>query len=247
MPKSIEDVTTPVTNMPSSKWILFFTKKKAFIKDVGIGFLIGGIIGCFLIQTSIAFQEPIGRMISLITPLEIPANLENIARINKQIKSRIASLKIKRDSKIPQVPYLIVDTSGNQFQLMRGKRTLYHSICSTGSYLILKRNREEIWIFQTPRGMFRIQNVIMDPVWRMPDWAFIEEGLPVPPQDAAERFETGVLGEYAFDLGEGYLIHGTLYQRFLGMPVTHGCIRLGDKEIETIYRNLQVGSKVFIY
>jgi len=243
----MENLTTPVVNIPSSKWILFFTKKKAFIKDIIFGFLIGGVVSCFLIQASMAFQEPIGRMICLLTPLEIPANIENMTRTNRQLKSRIASLRIKRDSKIPQVPYLIVDTSGNQFQLMRGKRILYHSVCSTGSYLILKKNNKEIWIFQTPRGMFRVQNVIPDPVWRMPDWAFIEEGLPVPPHDAAERFETGVLGEYAFDLGEGYLIHGTLYQRFLGMPVTHGCIRLGDEEIETIYRNLQVGSKVFIY
>jgi lipoprotein-anchoring transpeptidase ErfK/SrfK len=56
-----------------------------------------------------------------------------------------------------------------------------------------------------------------------------------------------VLGEYALELGDGYLIHGTLYKRMLGMPVTHGCVRLGDEDLRVVYRNLQIGSKVFIY
>lgn len=105
----------------------------------------------------------------------------------------------------------------------------------------------EKWIFKTPRGMRRIQAKIEDPVWRMPDWAFIEDGLPVPGPYSHERYESGVLGDYALSLGDGYLIHGTLYQRFLGLPVTHGCVRLGDKELEIVFRTLRVGSRVFIY
>ena len=35
--------------------------------------------------------------------------------------------------------------------------------------------------------------------------------------------------------------------RFLGMPVTHGCIRLGDDDLEAVFKTLQVGSQVFIY
>jgi L,D-transpeptidase YbiS len=48
-------------------------------------------------------------------------------------------------------------------------------------------------------------------------------------------------------LGDGYLIHGTLYQRQLGMPVTHGCIRLGDEDLEAVFQSLSVGSRVYIY
>jgi len=43
------------------------------------------------------------------------------------------------------------------------------------------------------------------------------------------------------------MLHGTLYQRFLGLPVTHGCVRLGDKDLDVIYHTLSKGSKVFIY
>jgi L,D-transpeptidase ErfK/SrfK len=43
------------------------------------------------------------------------------------------------------------------------------------------------------------------------------------------------------------LIHGTLYQRFLGLPVTHGCVRLNDANLELVYKTLNVGAKVYIF
>ena len=80
-----------------------------------------------------------------------------------------------------------------------------------------------------------------------PDWAFIEEGLEPPPHDHFSRYESGVLGDYALDLGNGYLIHGTLYQRFLGQSVTHGCVRLNDEDLANVYNSLEPGSRVYIY
>lgn len=86
-----------------------------------------------------------------------------------------------------------------------------------------------------------------NPVWSKPDWAFIEEGLPVPKAGDPSRYERGVLGKYKLSMADGYLLHGTLYQRFLGMPVTHGCIRLGDEDLDVVYHTLQVGSFVYVY
>jgi lipoprotein-anchoring transpeptidase ErfK/SrfK len=48
-------------------------------------------------------------------------------------------------------------------------------------------------------------------------------------------------------LGDGYLIHGTIYKRFIGMPVTHGCVRLGDEDLKAIFNTLSIGSKVYIF
>jgi hypothetical protein len=67
---------------------------------------------------------------------------------------------------------------------------------------------------------------LANPVWRKPDWAFVEEGEPIP-KDPGDRLEYGSLGEYALYFGNGYMIHGTLYERLLGRPVSHGCVRLG--------------------
>ena len=68
-----------------------------------------------------------------------------------------------------------------------------------------------------------------------------------PPKDDFSRYEYGVLGDYALAIGDGYLIHGTIYKRFLGMPVTHGCVRLNDEDLEVIYNTLNIGSKVYIF
>jgi L,D-transpeptidase YbiS len=75
----------------------------------------------------------------------------------------------------------------------------------------------------------------------------VEEGLPIPPVNHPSRYEYGILGDYALSLGNGYLIHGTLYKRFLGMPVTHGCVRLNDEDLELVYKSMSIDGKVFIY
>ena len=103
------------------------------------------------------------------------------------------------------------------------------------------------WIFKTPKGELRILGKIVNPVWIKPDWAFIEESLPVPSRNDPDRYERGSLGDYALKLGDGYMIHGTLYQRFLGLPVTHGCVRMGDEDLKIVYNNLEIGSKVYIF
>ncbi len=172
---------------------------------------------------------------------------ENFTAYSAGLDKELAGLRKKMSVLIPKQPYLIVNTSGNDFMLMKDDQIMREGMCSTGSYTILQAGDEQSWIFKTPRGMFKIQNKIENPVWKKPDWAFIEEGLPVPSANHPSRFEYGVLGDYALYLGQGYLIHGTLYKRFLGMPVTHGCVRMGDEDLEEVYKTLPIGSRVYIY
>ncbi len=165
----------------------------------------------------------------------------------QQLEYDLARLDKKLASKTPRSYYLIINTASNEFSLYKGSELIRKDKCSTGSYILLKNGDEQEWMFKTPKGEFKIQSKTTSPVWKKPDWAFIEEGLPVPSANHSSRFEYGVLGDYALNLGQGYLIHGTLYQRFLGLPVTHGCVRLNDENLELIYNSLSVGSKVYIY
>jgi hypothetical protein len=175
------------------------------------------------------------------------ADLAKLDAYQQSVGKDLAATKKKLDNFIPKQHYLVVNTSDNDFRLYKGNELVRKGICSTGSYTVLQAGDKQEWIFKTPRGMFKIQGKITNPTWRKPDWAFVEEGLPIPPPGDPSRIETGVLGDYAMSIGDGYLIHGTLYKRFLGMPVTHGCIRLGDDDLEYIYNNLETGSKVYIY
>jgi len=171
--------------------------------------------------------------------------------IKKQLavtKSDISRLEKKLASFIPTSTYLVINTTDNRFSLYKSRKLIREGFCSSGSYTLLKTEEgDKEWIFKTPRGRFSIQGKITNPVWRRPDWAFVEEGLPIPSAGDPSRYEYGVLGDYAMSIGDGYLIHGTLYKRFIGMPVTHGCVRLNDEDLEIVYNALSIGSKVYIY
>jgi hypothetical protein len=163
-------------------------------------------------------------------------------------RNEIIRLERRLASYVPTQTYLVINTVDNRFSLYRNRKLVREGYCSSGSYTLLKTEEgDKEWIFKTPRGRLSIQGKITQPVWRKPDWAFVEEGLPVPGPTDPLRYEYGVLGKYAMSLGDGYLIHGTLYQRQLGMPVTHGCIRLGDEDLEAVFHSLSVGSRVYIY
>jgi lipoprotein-anchoring transpeptidase ErfK/SrfK len=147
----------------------------------------------------------------------------------------------------PKGIYLLIDTGTNRLYLMRNRCVLREAVCSTGSGRFLPdppRNRE--WTFDTPKGEFKIRRKVVNPVWIKPDWAFIEEGEPIP-RKQQERLAPEELGDYAMDLGDGYLIHGTLYERSLGMSVTHGCVRLGAKDLEAVFKSVRIGTPVYIF
>lgn len=143
--------------------------------------------------------------------------------------------------------YIVINTTENRFSLYRNKKLMREGFCSSGSYTMLQTEGNKKWIFKTPKGKYWIQGKTTNPVWKKPDWAFVEEGIPIPKKDDFSRYEYGVLGDYALAIGDGYLIHGTLYKRFLGMPVTHGCVRLNDEDLEVIFNTLSIGSKVYIF
>lgn len=172
---------------------------------------------------------------------------EKVPADEAALRRTIARLEGQLAARHPKGAYLVVSTTENRFWLYVGRRLVREGRCSTGSYVYLKGSGGQSWLFQTPRGQFFVQSKIVNPVWHKPDWAFVEEGKPIPPPGSPERYEYGVLGRYALAIGNGYLIHGTLYQRLLGLPVTHGCVRLGDADLEVVYRTLPIGAPVYIY
>ncbi len=187
-----------------------------------------------------------GRGTKLVSDPELAVDPEYKKQISTLAKD-IQRLSKKYASYTSGQSYVVINTTDNRFSLYRNKKLIREGFCSSGSYTMLMAEGERKWIFKTPKGRYWIQGKTTSPVWRKPDWAFVEEGLPIPPANHPSRWEYGVLGDYALSIGDGYLIHGTLYKRFLGMPVTHGCIRLNDEDLEAIYNTLSVGSKVYIF
>jgi L,D-transpeptidase ErfK/SrfK len=174
-------------------------------------------------------------------PVQDKAGLRTLQARYRALSKQLAQL-------MPNQPYILVDTARNRLYIKHQEEVVLDAIASTGSGTILDKPGEgnSQWIFDTPRGEFLVKSKLTNPTWIKPDWAFIEEGLAVP-QNAADRAEQGVLGEYALGFGKGYFIHGTLYTRLLGKNVTHGCIRLNDNDLKGVYKLARVGTPIMIF
>lgn len=151
------------------------------------------------------------------------------------------------DAVRPRGKYVVIDSYRNRLQVFNGATQLRDAVCSTGSGTVLVHpSGKRSWTFDTPLGERHVIRKVRDPIWTKPDWAFIEEGFQ-PPKDPGLRIDRVSLGDYALYLGDGYIIHGTLFQTLLGQGVTHGCVRLGDKDLEYVYRTIPVGARVFLH
>jgi L,D-transpeptidase YbiS len=161
-------------------------------------------------------------------------------KAEERAANRLAALR-------PRGRYLVIDTSRNQLRVYDGDTLLHEAVCSTGSGTVLVHpSGKKTWTFDTPLGERRVVRKVRDPIWTKPDWAFVEEGFE-PPNDYSLRIDRVSLGDYALYLGDGYIIHGTLFQTLLGQGVTHGCVRLGDEDLEYVFQTIPVGARVYLF
>ena len=165
----------------------------------------------------------------------------------KVLESENAVLKKRLQVLRPRSLYIIIDTADNVLYLKEGLKTSLKATVSAGSgSLLIEPSGTRRWIFDTPRGEFKVESKFVKPAWVKPDWAFIEEGKPIP-KNPKDRVELGMLGDYALGFGDGYFIHGTLYTRLLGKNITHGCVRVGDQDLKILYQAATLGTRVLIF
>jgi lipoprotein-anchoring transpeptidase ErfK/SrfK len=150
-------------------------------------------------------------------------------------------------SKQPRGVHVVVDTYRNRLRVIDDGEVLRDAVCSTGSGAVVRDPRNgRVWVFDTPIGERTVREKRKNPVWKKPDWAFVEEGF-LPPKRADLRYDEFSLGDYGLYMGDGYIIHGTVFQTLLGQAITHGCIRLGDKDLEYVYKTVPLGARVYLF
>lgn len=160
--------------------------------------------------------------------------------MNAKLKARLKAFE-------PKGIYVVIDTGANELYLKKNGEVVRRCIVSSGSGNVLEDTKVgKKWVFDTPRGEYEVKSKAVQPNWIKPDWAFVEEGEAAP-KSYKDRVEEGVLGDYALGFGNGYFIHGTLYTRMLGRNVTHGCVRMGDEDLEAVFRTAPMGTKIYIF
>jgi lipoprotein-anchoring transpeptidase ErfK/SrfK len=71
--------------------------------------------------------------------------------------------------------------------------------------------------------------------------------IVIPPYGTNQRKYDGTLGVNRLYLGDGYGIHGTDEPASIGSAASHGCVRLRNEDIETLFRIVPIGTVVYIY
>ena len=97
--------------------------------------------------------------------------------------------------------------------------------------------------FDTPAGLYHIQNKAVDPAWHVPnsDWAGSLAGTVVPGGTPENPLKARWLGIF-----DGAGIHGTDQTYSLGTAASHGCIRMAIPDVIELYDQVPVGAPIYI-
>jgi L,D-transpeptidase YbiS len=215
------------------------------MKKIWILALLGGMILVAVAATTWLLsgrRPPVQPTVALSDSVLAPLP-QDPAQANKELQRLRRSLA----ALTPKKPYIVIDTHASLVYLRTVDSVYFKGTCSSGSGgELIDSLTGRRWIFDTPRGAFKINSKITHPWWRKPDWAYIEEAEEIP-ADEGERYDKEMMGDYAMGFGNGYFIHGTIYERLLGMNVTHGCVRLGSDDLKWIFDRVPIGTSVFIF
>jgi lipoprotein-anchoring transpeptidase ErfK/SrfK len=96
--------------------------------------------------------------------------------------------------------------------------------------------------FDTPAGLYHIQNKAVDPTWTVPhsDWAGDLAGKVVPP-GPDNPLKARWMGIF-----DGAGIHGTDETYSLGHAASHGCLRMAIPDVIELYDQVPVGTPIYI-
>ena len=98
--------------------------------------------------------------------------------------------------------------------------------------------------YDTPSGLYNIQNKAVNPAWTMPnsDWVpAADRGTIVPGGVPENPLKARWLGIY-----DGAGIHGTDATGSIGTAASHGCIRMLIPDVIELYDQVPVGAPIYI-
>ncbi|MGK7876026.1 MAG: L,D-transpeptidase [Xenococcaceae cyanobacterium] len=93
--------------------------------------------------------------------------------------------------------------------------------------------------WETPTGNFQIIQMLRDPAWQHP-WT----GKVVPPGP------NNPLGQRWIGFwtdGKNYIgFHGTTAEQLIGQAVSHGCVRMRNKDVRDLFEQVAIGNPVIV-
>jgi lipoprotein-anchoring transpeptidase ErfK/SrfK len=91
--------------------------------------------------------------------------------------------------------------------------------------------------WETPTGDFAVRDMRTAPTWQHP---ITKEAIGPGPSNPLGSRWIGFLVEGQYHIG----IHGTNQETLIGEAVSHGCVRMLDKDIQALYSHLRLGTPI---
>jgi lipoprotein-anchoring transpeptidase ErfK/SrfK len=141
--------------------------------------------------------------------------------------------EVTTDDLTSQYPvYLTVDRSNFQLRLWENLKLTKTYTVAVGAVG-----------FDTPAGVYHIQNKAVDPAWSVPnsDWAGDLAGKVIPGGSPENPLKERWMGIF-----DGAGIHGTDDVASLGSAASHGCVRMSIPDVIELYDQVDVGTPIYI-
>jgi L,D-transpeptidase ErfK/SrfK len=93
--------------------------------------------------------------------------------------------------------------------------------------------------WETPAGNFHIRQMIQNPTWQHP---LTDEVFPPGAENPLGSRWIGFASDGHMHIG----FHGTRQESLLGQAVSHGCIRMTNRDVQRLYDQVSIGTVVTV-
>lgn len=93
--------------------------------------------------------------------------------------------------------------------------------------------------WETPVGTFRIRQMVKNPVWKHP---ITDEIFPSGEGNPLGARWIGFAADEHMKLG----FHGTMGENLIGQAVSHGCLRMKNREVRALFDQVSLGTIVTV-
>ncbi|MBD2578893.1 L,D-transpeptidase [Oscillatoria sp. FACHB-1406] len=93
--------------------------------------------------------------------------------------------------------------------------------------------------WETPTGSFSVLQKVQEPTWQHP---FTRKIIPPGPENPLGARWIGFWTDGQNSIG----FHGTPNEELIGQAVSHGCVRMRDRDIVALYEKVEMGMPVIV-
>ncbi|MGB5960247.1 MAG: L,D-transpeptidase [Coleofasciculaceae cyanobacterium] len=93
--------------------------------------------------------------------------------------------------------------------------------------------------WETPVGKFKVEKKLQNPVWQQP---ITGELIKPGPENPLGKRWIGFWSDQRHHIG----FHGTNKEQLVGQPVSHGCLRMRNSDVQALYEQVVIGTPVIV-